>query len=171
VSDNREGAPLANLSDPCQDVRSSSAGWEGLFRISTRLIGAREIDVDDRQASILFTLEIDSRQPWEFRLENVHVVLKLNQNEDHQNMAIDGQTTGDLIIFDAQDGHILFPGMALSKQLQISTGAFSSDTLLADSAEPGLKQYEVEIEYDLFPAAGLSESTTQTQLLFYVAED
>lgn len=157
--------------EPCRDGNFSSAGWQGLFKVSTRLVGDKEIDVDDREANLLFTLEMKATEPWEFRLENVHVVLKLNPAGRNQNIAIDGQTEGDLVLFDAQAGHRLFPGVVLSRQLKITTGAFSSRQFRAEPAEPGLKQYEVEIEYDLVPAVGDSASTTQAQLLFYVADD
>lgn len=161
----------ANGAEPC-DGQHASVGWQGLFRVSTRLMGDREIDVDDREANLLFTLEMKAVAPWEFHCHNLHVVLKIDPADpSHRNIAIHGVTAGELVLFHRDDGHHLAPGSTLSRQLKIATGAFSSHRFTAQPALPGLKHYAVEIEYDLEPAAGNAENTTQTQLLFPIAAD
>jgi len=149
----------------------ASAGWEGIFKISTRLLGEKEIDIDDREANLLLTLEMKTIEPWEFKFLNLHVVLTVTSTEPNHNISINGVTRGPLVLFDRADRHELFPGAALNKELTIKTGAFSSAQLNTDSALAGLKNYTVDIEYDVMPLVGEASSTTHTQLIFYVADD
>ncbi len=149
----------------------ASAGWEGIFKISTRLLGEKEIDIDDREANILLTLEMETIDPWEFKFENLHVVLKVTPTGPNQNISINGVTQGPLVLFDRADSHELFPGAALNKQLTLKTGVFSTDELNADSALEGLKKYDIDIDYDVIPLIGETRNTSYTQLVFYVADD
>ncbi len=163
--------PTQPVTENAETRKFASAGFEGMFKVSTRLLGEKEIDIDDRAANLLLTLEMKTIEPWEFKFRNLHVVLMVESTEPNQNISIDDVTEGPLILSDQGDGHELFPGAALNKELTIKTGAFSTDQLNADSAVAGLKNYKIDIEYDVMPLVGETRNTTHTQLVFYIAND
>jgi hypothetical protein len=174
-----------------QNRKYSSKGWEKIFMVSTRVLGEKEIDIDDRETNILFTLEMKNIEPWEFKLVNLEVTLVLTPSltepdpdpdikflvGNNDNIAVDlpdttsRTTTGTLNIFTKKDKVELFPGAALNKQLTIRTGAFSATNFSNDPAISGVHRYKVEIDYDLVPVVGKTKNTTYTQLIFYVAAE
>jgi hypothetical protein len=156
----------------------ASIGQQGIFQVSTRLLGEKEIDIDDRQTNLLFTLEMLPVERWEFKLENVEVTLIIDPDNkpEQKNIAIgiapdNMMSKGRLILIPQGAKRELFPGAALNVQLIVRTGVFSSKELNGESAVKGIRDYDVEIEYDLMPVVGDTRNTTYTQLVFYVADD
>ncbi len=153
----------------------------------------KEIDVDDRSVKLQFTIEMGDNSPWRFKAVNLHVVVRLKEyieTDAHPRSAgemriamgvVDnGATTefkrGDgeddgLVVFDRKDGYEIFPGQALHKILQLRTGIFSETPYNGNSADPGPKEFPVEIDYDLAPFDNDTIGESNAHAFFLVTAD
>ncbi|MEM8862498.1 MAG: hypothetical protein AAGD96_29645 [Chloroflexota bacterium] len=136
-------------------IRQTSKNYEPRFKVSTKLIGEKEIDIDDREAKILFTVELVHKpdDPINFQLENVGITLHVDNDpkKRHQSIEIEGVTNGDVVIFSQQNQHTLSLESPLRRMLTIRTGAFSSQQRDTPSAVAGLKHYPLTIAYTVVP--------------------
>ncbi len=154
----------------------NTVGWEagGLFRLTTRLIAGtspvadKEIDVDDREAYLLVTLEMASEIYWEWKAINIQVELLIDSTGPNASIAINDLVTGSIMLIATPE---LFPGSAASNTIKVSTGVFSTALLNELSAQAGTKNYRVKLTYELVPIVGSARQTTNTKLIFYVADD
>lgn len=177
----------------------TKAEWEadGLFKITTSLMGEKEIDVHDRGATVRFKLEMATLPEKDLTLNNVEVNLNFPVGEQdeipafyqdkdldtYKNIALgvmpdngadpaDFPTKGQLTIISRNDKKNLFEGGRLEKLLRVKTGVFSSEDFNGEGAAmDGLKEYEIEITYEAQELRVQEESSVTTELLFYVAED
>ncbi|MEM8858842.1 MAG: hypothetical protein AAGD96_11005 [Chloroflexota bacterium] len=157
----------------------NTMGWEGAFKVSTRLLKDKEIDIDDREAELLFTLEMkdDTKNPIGYKLEDVEVILDLGKGktQGYQSINIEGKTSGEVTLITKEDQKELFPGAAINKRLTVKTGAFSSDKWNSPSAEPGLKEYDIKIRYNMVSIKDGPEDRVRSRVVspafFYVGSD
>lgn len=133
--------------------------------MSTRLVGEREIDVDDRQARVLFTLEMLETGLPAIIAHDLHVTVALSDLPPNENIdiAVFGREDqpaedGRLVVFHRNEHLSLRPGEALTRELMVRTGAFSSPDLSRGPAVPGPKHYDVSIEFQIEPGLGKASS-------------
>jgi hypothetical protein len=171
---------MSNTIDLHDDTRKyNTVGWEadGLFRLTTQLLAEpggsteREIDIDDREAHLLVTLEMASTASFQWKTTNVELDLIVDNTGDNANIAINGVMNGTVPLVTAAQGLEIFPGNAIHVTAKVETGAFSSVTLENQSATEGTKNFPVKLRYDLEPLVGPPRQQTTGHLIFYVAED
>jgi hypothetical protein len=179
------GAPNQSVTlDVVADTHQyNTVGWEGtdgLWRVQTRLIGQpanradKEIDIDDREARVLVSIEMSSEGDWDWKATKFKAVLEVDETSPNENISIDDTNSGPLVLFDhvrPDDPSEVFPGVALQKIIDVKTGLFSSVDLNRQSASPGTKNYVVKLSYDLEPIVGSTRQTLDTKLVFYIASD
>lgn len=171
----------------------ASRGYQGLFRLTTLVIGdeydpeqahysEKEIDVDDRDVKLLFTLEMADDSPWRFRATDLDVTITLRsftgdfadvsgETAAEQQILLDDQGDGVLSVFDADEHLEIFPGGALQRIINVKTGIFSTPELTAPSANAGLKEFPVTITYELRPFDNDAHGNAQLTAIFVVASD
>lgn len=171
----------------------ASRGYQGLFRFTTLVIGdeydpargdysEKEIDVDERDVKLLFTIEMADDSPWRFRATNLDVSVVLRSftgdfsdvsgdTAKEQRIAINEQNEGVVQVISPDEGLEIFPGGALHKILKLQTGIFSTPDLNEPSATAGVKEFPVTISYDLEPFDNDSHGTAQLSAIFVVASD
>lgn len=185
-------APAAPAAVPDQGIRVdmvadtlqyNTVGWEGtdkLWRIQTRLIGRparradKEIDIDDREARVLVSIEMSSAGDWDWKATKFKAVLVVDETSPNENISINDTNSGEVVLFDhtqPNDPHEVFPGVAIQKMINVKSGLFSSPELNRQSASPGTKNYVVKLSYDLEPIVGSTKQTLDTKLVFYIASD
>jgi hypothetical protein len=164
-------------------LQYNTVGWEGtdrLWRIQTRLIGRparrsdKEIDVDDREARVLVSIEMSSEGDWDWKATKFKAVLEVDETSPNENISIEDTNSGPVVLFDhtlPDDPNEVFPGVAIQKVINVKTGLFSSADLNRQSASPGTKNYVVTLSYDLEPIVGSTGQTVDTKLVFYIASD
>ncbi|MGD1895743.1 MAG: hypothetical protein ACFB16_02205 [Phormidesmis sp.] len=164
--------------------RYNTVGWEadGLFRLTTQLVAGpgksaheREIDIDDREAYLLITLEMASAASFQWKATNVELDLIVDSTGENTSIAIEGTTNGTVPLVQPvqlpEQPPEIFPGGALYFTVKVETGLFSSPTLSNQSAKAGVKNFPVKLKYDLEPLVGPPRQQTEGQLIFFVAED
>lgn len=171
----------------------ASRGYQGLFRLTTLVIGdeydpakgdysEKEIDVDDRDVKLMFTLEMADDSPWRFRATDLDVAITLRsftgdfadvsgETAKQQRITLDEQNEGVLQVFSPEEQLEIFPGGALHRILTVKTGIFSTPDLTEVSANPGLKEFPVTISYDLKPFDNDAHGTAELTAIFVVASD
>lgn len=160
----------------------NTVGWEadGLFRLTTQLVALRnanlserEIDVDDREAHLLTTLEMASSASFQWKATNVQLELIVdNTRPENRNIAINETANGTVILVDAAEGREIFPGGKINFTVKVETGIFASRNLSNNqSATEGTKNFPVKLKYDLEPLVGPPRYETTGHLIFFVAED
>lgn len=174
-------APQLSTDLVADTLQYNTVGWEGtdrLWRVQTRLAGGatgdKEIDIDDRQASLLVSIEMASAVDWDWKATNFKAVLEVNDTNPNENISLDDISTGPLVLFDhtlPSDPDEVFPGVSLQKLITVRTGLFSDNALNRQSASPGTKNYTIKLTYNLEPIVGSARQTVETKLIFYVASD
>lgn len=181
-------APPATGHTPTIDVvadthQYNTVGWEGpdgLWRVQTRLIGKpadsadKEIDVDDREAQVLVSIEMSSEGDWDWKATKFKAVLEVDETSPNENISINDTNSGPIVLFDhtrPDDPSEVFPGVAVQTIVNVKSGLFSSPQLNRQSASPGTKNYLVRLSYDLEPIVGSTRQTLDTKIVFYIASD
>lgn len=157
----------------------NTVGWQadGLFRVTTQLVAGpsslpeREIDIDDREAHLLVTLEMASTANFQWKATKLELDLVVDNKGDNANIAIDGVTNGVVNLITAAQDREIFPGGALYVTVKVETGAFSSPQLQNQSAKPGTKNFPMKLRYVLEPLVGPPRQTSTGHLIFFVASD
>lgn len=161
----------------------NTVGWEGadgLWRVQTRLIGSpadrsdKEIDVDDREAKVLLSIEMSSEGDWDWKATKFKAVLEVDETSPNENISINDTNSGPIVLFDHTrpgDPPEVFPGVAVQTIINVKSGLFSSPQLNRQSASPGTKNYLVRLSYDLEPIVGSTRQTLDTKIVFYIASD
>lgn len=174
----------------------ATKGWEGQFRVTTRLLGdtatavEKQIDIDDRLARLIVTIEMMSASPppataggtstgwkpinWTATDFNATLTLPTPATDGYEigtysaaGGAPSWPSGATLPLFTKET---MFPGKALQTILAVRTGFFAGS---ASSAPPGVKSLPINLEYKLEPLnptdAGKHE--VETDLYWFVASD
>lgn len=168
-----------------------SRGYQGerrLFKISTLVLGPdydpetkeyseKEIDVDERSARLQITIEMSDQMAWRYRATHLHVELHLNDLAKpevtalDQNIAINDQSTGKLVLFDRADNIEIFPGQALHRIVTVKTGVFSTLAYNRQAATAGEKEFPVTVTFDLEPFDPSAEGYSRNKAFIIVSAD
>lgn len=190
--------PEKRAEDPCLKSRgpwSVEPGPDSLFEVTTRLMGEREIDVQDRGAKIRLTIKMMPQEKKNIVLKDVKAILHLPDKtsfkkdgfyksraaEAYQQISIGVMggnnefpalyaSEGELVVYEMPVDEGLLEGGQLEKILHVRTGVFSKDALENSAAAlAGLKEFWLEIRYRAVEIGAPEE--TSLDMYFEVAKD